>query len=122
MSKAWISKAIKKPGQLHRDLGVPQGQRIPVSRIRAAAKGSGKTAQRARFALTLRHLNPWEVVHDQKGYWVVKKDTGEKVHKQPHKTAEEAEAHVKALYAAEGMESDMDKETMMKGAPKGEEY
>lgn len=55
-NKNFISSAIKKPGQLHRDLGVPQGQKISVSKIRAAAKGSGKTAQRARLALTLRKL------------------------------------------------------------------
>lgn len=51
-----IKKAIKKPGQLHRDLGVPQGQKIPQSKIDAAAKGKGKTAQRARFAKTLKKV------------------------------------------------------------------
>ena|SRR3990167_10635096 len=101
--KKWIQSAIGKPGQLHRDLGVPQGQKIPVSRIRAAASGGGVTARRARLALTLRKMNPWEVMKDEKGYWVVKKDTGEKVHKSPHKTRAEATAHVKALYAAEGI-------------------
>jgi hypothetical protein len=54
----WIGSAIKRPGQLHRDLGVPQGKPIPKARIRAAAKGSGKTAQRARLALTLQGLRP----------------------------------------------------------------
>lgn len=52
----FIKKAIKKPGQLHRDLGVPQGEKIPVGKIAAAAKGSGKTAERARFAETLSKL------------------------------------------------------------------
>lgn len=52
----WIKGAIKKPGQLHRDLNVPQGQKIPESKINAAAKGSGKVAQRARFAKTLRKI------------------------------------------------------------------
>ena len=51
-----IKKAIKKPGQLHKDLGVKASKKIPVSKIKEAAKGSGKTAQRARFALTLRKL------------------------------------------------------------------
>lgn len=52
----WIAGAIKKPGQLHRDLGVPQGEKIPAGKIAAAAKGSGKVAQRARFAETLKKL------------------------------------------------------------------
>jgi len=57
MAKNFIQKAIKKPGQLHRDLGVPQGQKIPAGKIAAAAKGGGKVAQRARFAQTLKGLN-----------------------------------------------------------------
>ncbi len=56
MAKLNIKKAIKKPGQLHRDLGVPKGKRIPESKIRAAAKKGGKVGQRARFALTLKKL------------------------------------------------------------------
>jgi len=56
MARKWIQKAIKKPGQLHRDLGVPQGQKIPASKIAAAAKGGGKVAQRARLAKTLKKM------------------------------------------------------------------
>lgn len=52
----FIQKAIKRPGQLHRDLGVPQGQTIPQSKLRAAAKRGGKVGQRARFAETLESL------------------------------------------------------------------
>jgi hypothetical protein len=54
--KKFIQKAIKKPGQLHRDLGVPQGKKIPKSRIAAAAAKGGKVGQRARFAQTLSKL------------------------------------------------------------------
>ena len=54
MAKKWISGAIKRPGQLHRDLGVPQGKPIPASKLNAAAKGGGKTAMRARLAKTLK--------------------------------------------------------------------
>lgn len=57
MAKNFIKGAIKKPGQLHRDLGVPQGQKIPQSKIDAAAKAGGKLGQRARFAKTLKGLN-----------------------------------------------------------------
>jgi hypothetical protein len=51
-----IKKAIKKPGQLHKDLGVPQGEKIPASKIAAAAKKGGKVGARARFAQTLKKL------------------------------------------------------------------
>ena len=50
----WIQKAIKKPGALHRDLGIPEGEKIPVEMIRKAAKRKGKVGDRARLALTLR--------------------------------------------------------------------
>lgn len=52
----FIQKAIKKPGALHEELGVPKGQTIPRARIEAAAGAGGKLGQRARFALTLEHL------------------------------------------------------------------
>lgn len=52
----FIQKAIKKPGQLHRDLGVPQGKKIPEKKIEAAAKRPGKVGERARFAETLKGL------------------------------------------------------------------
>jgi len=56
MAKNWIKGAIKKPGQLHRDLGVPQGEKIPASKIDAAAKSKGKIGQRARLAKTLKGM------------------------------------------------------------------
>jgi hypothetical protein len=57
MAGKWIKKAIKKPGQLHRDLGVPQGQKIPASKLAAAAKKGGKVGQRARLAKTLKKMH-----------------------------------------------------------------
>jgi len=57
MAKNWIAKAIKKPGQLHKDLGVPQGQKIPTAKLEAAAKQKGKVGQRARLAMTLKKMN-----------------------------------------------------------------
>ncbi len=56
MAKKWIQKAVKKPGALHRQLGVPRGKTIPVSRLRKAAKSKGTLGRRARLALTLRKL------------------------------------------------------------------
>jgi hypothetical protein len=56
MAKDFIDKAIKKPGQLHKDLGVPQGQKIPAAKLAAAASKGGKVGQRARFAQTLKKM------------------------------------------------------------------
>ena len=55
LKKNWIKGAIKKPGQLHKDLGVPQGEKIPKSKLNAAADGKygKKTQQRANLAKTL---------------------------------------------------------------------
>ena len=53
MAKHFIQSAIKHPGALHRELGVPQGKKIPAKKLNAAAKKGGKLGQRARFAKTL---------------------------------------------------------------------
>jgi hypothetical protein len=49
-----IAKAIKKPGALHAQMGVPQGKKIPAKALAKAAKAPGKLGQRARFAQTLK--------------------------------------------------------------------
>lgn len=54
--KNFIKNAIKKPGALHRDLGVAQDKKIPASKIAMAAKKGGKIGERARFAQTLSKL------------------------------------------------------------------
>lgn len=55
--KKFISNAIKKPGALHKEMGVPQGEKIPKSKLEAAAKkGNTKLAKRARLALTLEKM------------------------------------------------------------------
>ena len=53
IEKDWIKGAIKKPGALHTDLGVPQDEKIPKGKLKAAAKEGGKVGQRARLAITL---------------------------------------------------------------------
>lgn len=50
----WIDKAIKKPGALHKSLGVPMGKKIPTGKLNAAAKKPGVVGQRARLAKTLK--------------------------------------------------------------------
>jgi hypothetical protein len=54
--KNWIAGAIKKPGALHKDLGVPEGKKIPAKKLNVAAEKSGKVGQRARLAKTLSKM------------------------------------------------------------------
>jgi hypothetical protein len=56
MAKNFIQKAIKKPGALHKEMGIPQGKKIPKKKLAKAAKAKGKLGQRARLAVTLSHL------------------------------------------------------------------
>ena len=55
--KKWIQGAIKHPGALHRQLGVPQGQKIPVAKLQAAEQKPGTLGRRARLAATLGKMN-----------------------------------------------------------------
>jgi hypothetical protein len=52
----WIQKAVQKPGALHKQMHVPQDEKIPVDKLKAAAEKGGKLGKRARLALTLRKL------------------------------------------------------------------
>jgi hypothetical protein len=53
----WIQGAIKHPGALHKQLGVPQGEKIPAAKLAKAASKSGKLGQRARLAQTLKGMH-----------------------------------------------------------------
>ena len=55
-SGKWIQSAIKKPGALHKSLGVPEGKKIPAGKLAKAAKAPGKLGQRARLAQTLKKM------------------------------------------------------------------
>lgn len=59
MTKDWIGGAIKHPGALHRQLGVPQGTPIPQGKLKAAVEGAdGPLAKRrAGLAETLKGFN-----------------------------------------------------------------
>ncbi len=46
----WMEGAVKHPGALHRELGVPQGQKIPAKKL-AAAASSSNPLERKRAAL-----------------------------------------------------------------------
>jgi hypothetical protein len=49
----WIAGAIKHKGALHKELGVPAGEKIPEKKLDKAAKMGGKEGARARLAKTL---------------------------------------------------------------------
>lgn len=57
--KKWIQEALgpKSKGKLHKQLDVPMEKKIPVSKLKAAAKEGGKLGKRANLALTLRKLS-----------------------------------------------------------------
>ncbi len=58
MANNWIAGAIRHKGALHRELGVPEGQKIPQKKIAKAAKsGNRKLAARARLAETLKSFH-----------------------------------------------------------------
>jgi len=58
--KKFIQKALSKPGskgKLHRELGVPEGQKIPAKKMQKALHSSDpKMRKQANFARTLRGL------------------------------------------------------------------
>jgi len=45
-----------KKGALHRDLGVPSGNKIPAVMLEAAAQRSGTVGRRARLAQTFKRM------------------------------------------------------------------
>lgn len=57
MAKNWIAGAIKHPGALHKQLGVPSGKTIPSKKLSAAAKKGGTLGRRARLAQTLKKMH-----------------------------------------------------------------
>ena len=57
VEKNWIKGAINHPGALHKELGVPAGEKIPAAKLNAAAKKPGKEGMRARLAKTLGKMH-----------------------------------------------------------------
>ena len=56
--KNFIKGAIKRPGQLHKDLGVPQGKPIPADKLEAATHSPNpQVRRRANLAKTLKRLS-----------------------------------------------------------------
>ena len=65
----WIQGAIKKPGALRKQLGVKEGEKIPMKKLNAAAKEGGKLGQRARLAKTLRGFKNGGIVTKWENKW-----------------------------------------------------
>lgn len=57
MAGKWIQGAIKHKGALHKELGVPQGKKIPEKKLEKAEKAGGKMGKRARLAETLKKMH-----------------------------------------------------------------
>ena len=57
-SKRWIQRALKKHkrGALHKQMGIPAEEVIPLRKLESAAKKPGLLGKRARLALNLRKI------------------------------------------------------------------
>jgi hypothetical protein len=56
MAKKWIQKMNLKKGALRKTLKVKAGKKIPLKKLRAAAKRGGVTGRRARLALSFAKM------------------------------------------------------------------
>ena len=58
MPNKWIQKAVSKhPGKLHRELGVPEGKKIPAKKLAKAEHSQNPTVRReANLAKTLAKI------------------------------------------------------------------
>lgn len=64
MARHWIQNAIKRPGALHRHLGVPEGEKIPEQKISAARHSQNPTIRReAALAGTLSGFHHKKAEH-----------------------------------------------------------
>ena len=58
MAKSCIHIKASHKGELHKDLGVPAGKKIPASKLAAAKKSSNPAVRkRATFAENAKHWN-----------------------------------------------------------------
>ena len=57
MAEKWIQGAIKHKGKLHRELGVPEGEKIPAKKLSKAEHSKNPTIRKeANLAKTLKKL------------------------------------------------------------------
>ncbi len=56
--KKWIKGAIKHPGALHKELGVPMGKKIPAKKLKKAEHSKSPIERkRANLAKTLGKMH-----------------------------------------------------------------
>lgn len=56
--KKWIAGAVKNKGKLHRELNVPEGEKIPAKKMAKAAKSKNPTIRKeAALAKTLKSFH-----------------------------------------------------------------
>jgi hypothetical protein len=53
-SGKWMQNVHPEKGALHRQLGIPEGQKIPTSTLERDAHAGGKLGKRANLALRYR--------------------------------------------------------------------
>ena len=56
MAEKWIQKAHIKKGALHKEMGIPEGKKIPAKKLAAAAKKPGVEGKRARLVETFKKM------------------------------------------------------------------
>lgn len=56
-SKKFIQKAIKHPGALHKSLGIPEGEKIPASKLVVHPGDSTHMMRMKNFAKTLKGMH-----------------------------------------------------------------
>jgi hypothetical protein len=54
MAEKWIGEMHMKKGALHKEMGIPEGKKIPEGRLKKAEHAGGKLGKRARLAETLK--------------------------------------------------------------------
>jgi hypothetical protein len=54
VAKNWIAGMHMKEGALHKEMGVPSGEKIPESKLKKAESAGGKLGRRAKLAETLK--------------------------------------------------------------------
>ncbi|MDE2100133.1 MAG: hypothetical protein KGL39_22955 [Patescibacteria group bacterium] len=62
--KHWIQTAIEHKGALHKRLGVPEGETIPMHMLEDAKKKGGVEGHEAQLAMTLEHLRHHDAMHE----------------------------------------------------------
>lgn len=53
----WIQGMHMKKGALHKEMGIPEGTKIPAKKLASAAKEGGKLGKRAKLAETLKKMH-----------------------------------------------------------------